>query len=105
MSCPRNRTLAGEVGAVTDRREGNAEGVDGRELPGQPAAKEARRSTRVKHRGGRRDSELPFIHPGQLTIFDLLGEPDGAGNSADAGGLLPDLGQAEPAGDGGRPPG
>jgi hypothetical protein len=28
-------------------------------------------------RKGSKPSDLPFIHPGQLTVFDLLGDGDG----------------------------
>jgi len=47
----------------------------GSDAPGQnePPTKTGRRARRSKA------DELPFIHPGQLTVFDFLGGGDGTG--------------------------
>ena len=71
--CPRNRDLSGHSGPVTDRSEGNAEGVDGARVSGDLAAERAKKRRRSKVDG------LPEIHPDQMTIFDFLGEDEPSG--------------------------
>jgi len=66
---PRSRDLAEQRGPVTDRSEGNAEGVDGATVAGNPAVGRAQK----KRRRSKADAQ-PEIHPGQMTIFDFLGE-------------------------------
>jgi hypothetical protein len=64
------------VGADPRRRSARAESPEDPDLApfdAGPTASEDRHELDLEL-----DGELPFIHPGQLTVFDLLGGSDGS---------------------------